>query len=389
LATGQKLRLKNLLPLEVTDVIEWFARYQRALKYGLIAAGILIVIVLLVTLPASVIQSSIRLSTPFILGSLAALIASRAGVLNLAIEGKMLLGAFIGVVTLYQPDLAAGEPGIDPMWGVLTAALSGGILGLIFALLYLRIRINLIILALALNLFVAEGTVYFMRVLFDSFGTLADPSITGLPTIEIPLVKDIPLLGSLFSGYNIIVYLSWVLVAVIWLILYRTKFGRHIRAVGENKEAAESVGINVTRVQIFALTISGMLAGTAGAFLSLGVLSQFLENMTAGRGWIALTVAIFALNRPLPAFLTALFFGLAEALALYMGRLDNVPIPPNLLQLFPQVATLGALILVALRIRGSEILKRRTFAREFGKELDNLKGMVIRKGDTPGQAAGD
>lgn len=370
-------------------MIEWVARYQRPLRIGLISIGLVLVLVLLVTLPASVIQSSIRLSTPFILGALAALIASRAGVLNLAIEGKMLLGAFIAVITVYRPGLAAGEPGVDPMWGVLAAALSGGILSLIFALLYLRIRINLIILALALNLLVAEGTVFFLRVQFGAFGTLADPSITGLSVINIPLISSIPFAGSLLSGYNIIVYLSWLLVAVIWLILYRTKFGRHIRAVGENKEAAESVGINVTRVQIFALTISGMLAGTAGAFLSLGVLSQFLENMTAGRGWIALTVAIFALNRPLPAFLTALFFGTAEALALYMGRLDNVPIPPNLLQMFPQVATLGALVLVALRIRGSEILQRRTFVREFGKELDNLKSMVIHKSDAPGQTAGD
>lgn len=370
-------------------MLQWIAKNQRPIQIGLAVGGVILVIILLAFLPASVIQSSIRLSTPFVLGSLAALLASRAGVLNLAIEGKMLLGAFIAVVAVYRPGLPPGEPSIDPLWGVLAASLSGGVLGIIFAVLYLRIRINLIILALALNLFVAEGTVYFMRVWFNSFGTLADPSINGLPTIEIPIIDDVPVIGSLLSGYNIIVYLGWVLVFVIWLIMYRTRFGRHIRAVGENKEAAESVGINVTRVQIFALTISGMLAGMAGAFLSLGVLSQFLENMTAGRGWIALTVAIFALNRPLPAFLTSLFFGLAEALALYMGRLDNVPIPPNLLQMFPQVATLGALILVALRIRGSEIIKRQTFAREFGKEIDNLKRTVVGNNDRAEQTAGD
>ncbi len=351
----------------------------RLIQIGLIGLGVLIVIVLLATLPGTVIQSSIRLATPFVLGSLAALIASRAGVLNLAIEGKMLLGAFIGVLALYRPDLPLGTPGIDPIWGVLAATLAGGVLGFIFALLYLRIRINLVILALALNLFVAEATVYFMRVWFGAFGTLADSSVTGLPIIDLPLIRDIPLVGSLLSGYNIVVYISWALVVTIWLILYRTKFGRHIRAVGENKEAAESVGINVTRVQIFALTISGLMAGMAGSFLSLGILSQFLENMTAGRGWIALTVAIFALQRPLPAFFTALFFGLAEALALYMGRLDTVLIPPNLLQMFPQVATLAALVLVALRVRGSEMLRRRAFTRQFSQELDDLKRMVTRQ----------
>ena len=370
-------------------MLEWIVSKQVILQRGLIITGIALVLLLLAVLPATVIQSSIRFATPFILGALAALIASRAGVLNLAIEGKMLLGAFIGVVVLYQPELATGAQGINPLWGVLAATLSGGVLGFLFAVLYLRIRINLIILALALNLFVAQATVFFMRVWFGAFGTLADPSITRLPIITLPIIADIPVLGSLLSGYNIIVYLSWLLVVVIWVILYRTRFGRHIRAVGENKEAAESVGINVTRVQIFALTISGLMAGMAGAFLSLGVLSQFLENMTAGRGWIALTVAIFALNRPLPAFLTALFFGLAEALSLYFGRMENIPIPPNLLQVFPQLATLGALVLVSLRVRGSEILKRRAFTRAFGGEMDGLKTIVTGSKDAPGAATGD
>jgi len=147
--------------------------------------------------------------------------------------------------------------------------------------------------------------------------------------------------------------------------------------VGENQEAAETVGINVMQVQIFALTLSGMLAGIAGAFLSLGVLSQFLENMTAGRGWIALTVAIFALNRPVPAFITSLFFGAAEAVSLYLSRQPDVTIPPDFMLMLPQIATLVALILVALRIRGSEILKRRMFVQQFSKELDNVKKTIV------------
>ena len=357
-------------------MLEWIIRNQRNLQIVFTVIGVLLLAILLAVLPASVIQSSIRFSTPFILGSLAALIASRAGVLNLAIEGKMLLGAFVGVVVLYRPDLPLEATPVNPLWGVLAAALAGGVLGLIFAVLYLRIRINLIILALALNLFVANATVFFMRVRFGVFGTLAHQSITGLPVITIPIIKDIPLLGTILSGYNIIVYLSWLFVGVIWLILYKTKFGRHIRAVGENQAAAESVGINVTQVQIFALTISGALAGLAGSFLSLGVLSQFLENMTAGRGWIALTVAIFAINRPIPALFTSLFFGLSESVGLYVDRLEAVNIPSNIVQMFPQMATLGALVLVALRIRTSELLRRRTFVREFSKQLNDLKQVV-------------
>jgi general nucleoside transport system permease protein len=358
-------------------MIEFFNQNSRQIQLALIIGGAILALVLLVTLPIQLLQSSIRLATPFILGSLAALIASRAGVLNLAIEGKMLLGSFIAVIVAY---LAGGNPYI----GVAAATVAGGILGLIFALLYLRIKINLIVLALAVNLFVANATVFFLRTQFGAYGTFADPSIQGLPRIELP-IPDIELpiiglipLGQLLSGYNLIVYLSWALVAIVWVILFRTQFGRHIRAVGENKEAAETVGINVTQVQIFALTLSGMLAGLAGSFLSLGVLSQFVENMTAGRGWIAITVSLFAFERPVAAFFTALFFGLSEASSIYLQT--TTELPPDLLLAMPQIATLLALVLVALRVRAAELLRRRNFAAQFGQELANLKRVVVGSG---------
>ena len=354
-------------------MIEFLNRYQRQSRIVLLLIAIALLLLILFGLPVTLLQSSIRLATPYVLGALAAIVASRAGVLNLAIEGKMLLGAFIAVVVLYKT-------GLDPFVGVLAATLAGGVLGIVFAVLYLRIRINLVILALAVNLFVANATVFFMRVSFGAFGTLADPSIHGLPEIELPLIKDIPYLGSLLSGYNIVVYISWLMVIVVWVVLFRTQFGRHIRAVGENREAAETVGINVTRVQIFALTLSGMLAGMAGSFLSIGVLSQFVSNMTAGRGWIAITVSLFAFEQPIPAFFTALFFGLSEAMAFYLQSRPELQLPPDLLLAFPQIATVAALVFVALRIRAGVLLKRRNFAAQFGQELDKLRR---------GQLAGD
>lgn len=355
-------------------MFDFLNTYQRQIRISLIVAGIIVAVLFLFGLPPSLVQSSIRLSTPFVLGSLAALIASRAGVLNLAIEGKMLLGAFIGVAVLYQT-------GRNPAIGVIAATISGGIMGMIFAILYLRIRINLIILALAVNLLVANGTVFFMRVSFGAFGTLADPGLKSLPTIDLPLIKDIPTIGPLLSGYNAIVYIGWALVFIIWLMLFRTQFGRHIRAVGENREAAESVGINVTRVQIFALTLSGMLAGLAGAFLSLGVLSQFLEGMTAGRGWIALTVSLFAFEHPVAAFFTALFFGFSEALSFFIQAQPDLNLPADLVLALPQIATIAALVLVALRIRAAELMKRRNFVARFGQEVQDLKRTVTASGD--------
>ncbi|MBK8022590.1 MAG: ABC transporter permease [Chloroflexi bacterium] len=340
--------------------------YQRPLRIIGILAGIVLLLLILFGLPANLLQSSIRLATPYVLGSLAALVASRAGVLNLAIDGKMLFGAFVAVAVLYQT-------GFDPIIGVVAATVAGGLLGLVFAVLYLRIRINLVILAIAVNLFISNATVYFMRTLYGAFGTLADPSIKGLPTIELPLISQIPFVGQLLSGHNIVVYLSWIMVALVWVILFRTQFGRHLRAVGENKAAAESVGINITRIQIFALTVSGMLAGMAGSFLSIGVLSQFLENMTDGRGWTAITVSLFAFEQPVPAFFTSLFFGLSESMSFYLQGRPELDLPADLLLALPQFTTILALVLVALRIRASELLKRRDFAAQFGRELDKLR----------------
>lgn len=357
-------------------MITFLNTYSRQLRIGLILIGVLILLLILFGLPMTLLQSSIRLATPYVLGSLAALLASRAGVLNLAIEGKMLLGAFVAVVAVYQPGIPSDQ-GRDPLLGVLAAALSGGLMGFIFAILYLRIKINLVILALAVNLFVANATVFFMRVSFGVFGTLADPSIRSLPAIHIPLLKDIPFIGPLLSGYQFVVYLSWVMVIVVWVLLFRTRFGRHIRAVGQNREAAESLGINVTRVQIFALTLSGMLAGMAGSFLSLGVLSQFVENMVSGRGWTAITISLFAFEQPVGAFFTSLFFGLAEALSFYLQSRPEVSLPPDLLLALPQIAAITALVIVALRIRAAELMKRRNFAAQFGQELDKLRRGVL------------
>jgi simple sugar transport system permease protein len=347
-------------------MISFIETYQRPLRIVGIVVGVAVLLFILFGLPINLLQSSIRLATPYVLGSLAALVASRAGVLNLAIDGKMLFGAFVAVAVLFQT-------GYDPIVGVIAATVAGGVLGLVFAVLYLRIRINLVILAIAVNLFITNATVYFMRTLYGAFGTLADPSIRSLPTIDLPIISGIPYLGQLLSGHNIVVYLSWIMVAVVWVILFRTQFGRHLRAVGENKAAAESVGINITRVQIFALTVSGMLAGMAGSFLSIGVLSQFVENMTDGRGWTAITVSLFAFEQPVPAFFTSLFFGLSEALSFYLQGRPELQLPPDLLLALPQFATILALVLVALRIRASELLKRRDFAAQFGRELEKLR----------------
>jgi simple sugar transport system permease protein len=305
----------------------------------------------------ALLSSGLRLATPIILAALGGAICTRAGVLNLALEAKMLLGAFVAIVMAYFLG--------NTYLGILVAVLFGGMLGLLFALLYLKYNVNLIILALAINLLILELTVYFMRVLFGNVGSWADPSIQRLPDFELPLIQHIPVLGDIFSGYNFIVYFSWLAGIIGYIVLFHTKFGRHIRAVGENKAAAETLGINVARVQISALVIAGMLCALGGAFLSVGHLTLFTRNMSNGRGWVAVTAAIFGFEHPLGVLLTGYFFGLAEAFAVRIQNVTNLP--PNLVQLLPQFATLAALILVALREKVNLALNRRRFRQRLAR----------------------
>jgi general nucleoside transport system permease protein len=312
-------------------------------------------------LTLDLVRSGIRLATPILLAALAGSLSNRAGVLNFALEGKMLLGAFLGILAAFWFQ--------NSYLGAATSMLAGATLGAIFAFVYLRYKVDLIILAIALNLFVAEMTVFFLRVFFGDVGSWSDPSIRQLPDFQIPLIQDIPFMGPILSGHNLIVYFSWFATLALYVILFHTKFGRHVRAVGENQDAAAALGINVPRVKFFALILSGALAALGGAFLSVGHLTLFTRGMSNGRGFVGLTAALFGFNHPVGAFLASLLFGGADALAV---RLQNVTkIPPSLIQFLPNVLTIVALVLVALRIRGQEALARRRFRLRARQQIAN------------------
>jgi len=305
------------------------------------------------------VRSGVRLATPIILAAIGGALCNRAGVLNLALEGKMLLGAFLGILAAFFLKSST--------LGVLVAALAGGLMGAIFAFLYLRYKVDLVILAIAINIFIAEMTVFFMRTFLGDVGTWSDPSIEQLPDIAVPVIQDLPVVGRMLSGYNGLVYLSWFAALAVYFILFYTKFGRHVRAVGENQEAAETVGINVPRVQVFALTISGALAAMGGAFLSIGHLTLFTRNMSNGRGWIAITAALFGFNHPIGVFLTGMFFGFADAFAIRLQTTTDIP--PSLVQFLPHIFTLLAIILVAVRSQAAELLVRRAFRLRAQQEI--------------------
>jgi len=303
-------------------------------------------------------NSGIRLATPIILAGLGGALCNKAGVLNLALESKMLLGAFIGILAAFYLE--------NSYLGLLVAMAAGGFLGLFFAFLYHRYEVNLVILAIAFNLIILELTVYMMRVMFGNVGTWSDPSIVRLPDFELPLIKDIPVIGGILSGYNIIVYFSWIVTIVLFVVLYKMKFGRHIRAVGENIEAAETVGINAKMIQTLALVLSGALSALGGAFLSIGHLKLFTRNMSNGRGWTAIAAALFGANHPISTSLASLFFGFTEAFAV---RVQNVTdLPPNLIELLPHLATLFVLIFISLREKIRESMARNRFRAKLRAE---------------------
>jgi simple sugar transport system permease protein len=305
------------------------------------------------------VRSGIRLATPIMLAAIGGALCNRAGVLDLALEGKMLMGAFIGILAAFFLKSTYA--------GVIMAALAGGALGAVFAFLYLRYNVNLVVLAIAINLFIAEMTVFFMRTFLGDVGTWSDPSITQLPDLPIPVIDRIPVVGQIFSGHNAIVYFSWIAAIGAYFLLFHTKFGRHIRAVGENREAAETVGINVTRVRFFALALAGILAAAGGAFLSVGHLTLFTRNMSNGRGWVAVAAALFGFNHPIGVFFTGLFFGFADAISIRLQTTTDIP--PSLVQFLPQFATLLALILVAAQGYFREWVARRNFRARAQHEI--------------------
>lgn len=299
----------------------------------------------------NVLASTIRLATPIILASLAAALCNKAGVLNLGIDGFITICAFAGIVGayLFRNYTAFGQAhGVFSTYmGVLFAMVVGGLLGLMFAFFKDKYDVDLTVLSIAMNMLAVEITVYLMRTIFHQSGTWSDPSIVQLPSIRIPLIEKIPVLGQLLSGYNAIVYFTWIFAIALCFVMHKTKYGRYITAVGENLEAAKSVGISVSKIRYSALILSGVLSGLAGSFLSVGHLTLFTRDMSSGRGWLGNAAALFGFNNPGGSFFAGLFFGFADALAL---RLQNVTkIPSYIIQLMPYVLTLVILSIVSWR----------------------------------------
>lgn len=279
---------------------------------------------------AGLLAAMLRQSTPLIFGSLGAIASERSGVVNIAIEGMLLVSAFFGMLGAY----ATGSPWV----GLLCALLAGTLTALLHAIATVTFHANHIISGLALNLIALGVTGYLLNAVFGRGGT--SPPVTRFENASIPVLRDIPVLGPAIFTQSGFVYLAFFAALAVWWTLYRTPLGLRLRSSGELPRALDTAGVSVTRIRYTGVLLSGLLSGFGGAFLSLSLLNVFTEGMTAGRGFIAIAAQIFGRWNPLGALGASLFFGLVTAVT---QRLPQGLIDRNLLFMLPYVVTIIAL----------------------------------------------
>lgn len=305
---------------------------------------------------ASFLAAILRVTTPILLPSLGALISDRAGVINIGLEGMMLASAFTGVVvSAYSQGWFGPEFGrAYGAWiGLVAGVFVAVMLALILGFFHLRLKADLILAGIAINILGSAGTVAIMYELTGDRGNTSTLASLQVPFIQLPeFIRDIPLIGGfffdVFDNQSAMTWIAFISVFVVAFILYRTPFGMHLRAVGENPSAAESVGIPVMRTRFIALMMSGMFAGLAGVHMSMGYLQLFQRDMTSGRGFIALATPLLGGNTPYGTAAASMVFGFFDALA---NRIGTIQIPSQLSQMIPYVATVMALVIYALQTR--------------------------------------
>ena len=280
-------------------------------------------------LTANLWQATLAAAVLLLLPALGGVISERSGVVNIAMEGMMLTGAFFAVYA----DLHFQNPWI----ATLVAMVAGGLMALVHAVVSIRFRADQIVSGIAINIFAAGLTVFLINRLYGLQDVGHIDQSAALPTIVVPGLSGIPFIGQVFFNQNVIVYVAIVLLVLTHVVLFRTRLGLRIRSVGEHPQAADTAGINVFALRYGAVITSGLLSGLAGAFLAIGVSNTFVPNMTDGRGYIALAAMIFGKWTPLGAFIACIIFGLGEAI--YSNN-SIIQASPYLLSMLPYILTL-------------------------------------------------
>jgi simple sugar transport system permease protein len=280
------------------------------------------------------------MAAPVLLGTIGEAFAERSGVLNLGIEGTMLMGASVGfIVALFTGNL----------WlGVLAAALTGMLMGLLMAFLSVTLGAQQHVAGLGVT-FLGTGLSFYLYRLFVAPEGGVPPTITPFRPIEIPYLSRIPVLGQTLFTQPALVYLALLLVLIVGFIFYRTTFGLSMTAIGQNPKAADTAGISVVHIRYICLLLAGTLAGIAGAWFSMVQSSQFLPGMTAGRGWVCIALIVFANWSPYRILGGALLFGGVDALQTTFSAL-GIPFPYRILQMLPYIFTIIILVIVVRKV---------------------------------------
>jgi len=276
--------------------------------------------------------SSIISGTPLLYAALGEILAERAGNLNLGVEGMMLVGAVSGFLITIKTA--------SPWLGILAATVAGGAMASIHAFLTVTLKANQVVSGLALTLFGTGLSGYLGR------SVIGTPSPAAFEAVHLPLLGKLPVLGPVLFNHDPLVYISYFLVFILWFLIYKTRAGLNLRAVGENPAAADSLGINVFKIRYFYVIVGGMLAGIGGAYLSLAAIPTWMENITAGRGWIAVALVIFATWNPLYALAGSYIFGGIDALGFRLQAV-NISVSTYFLSMLPYLFTILVLILIA------------------------------------------
>jgi ABC-type uncharacterized transport system permease subunit len=299
-----------------------------------------------------ILAAAIGAGTPILLATLGELLAERAGILNLGVEGMMLVGALSGFIVSQQSG--------DPWLGLLAAGFAGVVLSMLHACLTITLHANQVVSGLALTIF---GT---------GLSALLGRAFVGVPAagfapIPIPVLADVPWLGKIFFSHDPLVYLAYMLVPAVWVLLYRTRLGFKVRALGENPASADAMGVSVMAVRYGCMVAGGLAAGLGGAYLSLAYTQMWIDNMTAGRGWIALAMVIFGAWDPVRAALGAYLFGGVQALQLRLQAM-GIALPTYLLLMAPYGFTI---LVLALASQGK---RRRRFVTPSALGMPYIRG---------------
>lgn len=296
-------------------------------------------------------QNTLRTATPVVLAALGCLMTQHVNITNIGIDGMMLVGAFFAVLGSYYCGSWA--------MGLLFAVIFGVLLGLFYYVLVIRFHSDEFIIGVALNTFAGGLTTFLLRTIFQVKGSFSDPALSALPTITIPGLEKIPVLGQILSGNTLLVYVSWIMVPLCWYAIYKTPWGFHLRASGEYPDALEASGGNPERMKLSASVLCGVFSCVAGAHLSLGYLTMFSENMSASRGYVAFACVIFGRGNPPIVFLAALLFGFIEALGLRLQKY----VPSDLTSMAPYLATVAMTTAVALWERRKKARKAKAIPK--------------------------